>query len=159
VTTRRKLYPLRPPFVRRDSRKSQYCGFSPTQTFYLVSTETAAFAGGITMQAFNRIQNATINAIVGFQAGLVVDSANAHRAYPSMTTCEMYPVPKCPDSMPISSGAVSLMRSLKRQRLALKVRGSLVNHLRAVLWQGKRHNDQMPSTRCSTPGLITARCG
>jgi hypothetical protein len=111
------------------------------------------------MQAFNRIQNATINAIVGFQAGLVVDGANAHRAYPSMTTCDMYPVPKCPDSMPISSNAISLMRSLERQRLAFKECGSLVNHLRAVLWQGKRHNDQMPSKQSSTPGLITTTCG
>ena len=111
------------------------------------------------MQALNRIQNATINAIVGFQAGLVVDSANAHRAYPSMTTCEMYPVPKCPDPMPISSDVISLMRSLERQRLAFKVRGSLVSHLRAVLWQSKRHNDQMPSKRWSTRGLSATTCG
>ncbi len=111
------------------------------------------------MQAFNRIQNATINAIVGFQAGLVVDSANAHRAYLSITTCDMYPVPKCPDPMPMSSDAISLVRSLERQLLARKERGSLVNHLRAVLWQGKRHNDLMPSKHLSTPGLITTMCG
>ena len=111
------------------------------------------------MQAINRIQNAIINANAGIQGALVVDSANAHRAYPSMTTCEMYPVPKCPDPMSISSDAISLMRSLERQRLALKERGSLVNHLRAVLWQGKRHNDQMPSKRRSTLERSTNTCG
>jgi hypothetical protein len=111
------------------------------------------------MQAFNRIQNATINAIVGFQAGLVVDSANAHRVYPSMTSCDMNPVPKCPDPMPMSSDAISLMRSPERQRLALKECGSLVNLLHAVLWQGKRHHDQMPSKRWSTRGLFATTCG
>jgi hypothetical protein len=104
------------------------------------------------MQAFNRIQNATINAIAGFETGLVVDSANAHRAYPSMTTCDMYPVSKCPDLMPISSGAMPLMRSLERQRLGLKGPGSLVTPQCAGYWQTKRHNDQMPSKRWSTLG-------
>jgi hypothetical protein len=111
------------------------------------------------MQAFNRIQNATINAIVGFQAGLVVDSANAHRAYPSMPTCDLYPVTKCPDLMPDSSGALQLMRSIERQRLALMERGSLVTPLSADLWQGKRHYSQKPSKRCSTSGLRTTTCG
>ena len=111
------------------------------------------------MQAINRIQNATINTTVGFQAGLVVDSANAHRAYPSMTTCDLYPVPKCPDLMPGSSGALLLMRSIERRLQALKERGSLINPLSAVLWQGKRQNSQKPSQRCSTPGLKTTTCG
>ena len=111
------------------------------------------------MQAFNRIQNATINAIVGFQAGLVVDSANAHRAYPSMTTCDLYPVPKCPDLMPNSSGALLLMRSIERQRLALMERGSLVTTPSAGLWQGKGQNGQKSSQRWSTSGFRTTTCG
>ncbi len=111
------------------------------------------------MQAFNRIQNATINAIVGFQAGLVVDSANAHRAYPSIITCDLYPVPKCPDLMPDSSSALKLMRSIERPRLALMECGSLVTPQSAVSWQGKRQNSQKPSKRCSTSGLRTTTCG
>ena len=105
------------------------------------------------MQAFNRIQNVTINAIAGFQAGLVVDSVNAHRAYLSMTPCDLYPVSKCPGLMPISSGAIPLMRSLERQRLSPEERAILVTPVGAGMWQSKRHNDQMPSKRWSTTGL------
>lgn len=49
------------------------------------------------MQAFNGIQNATINTIAGFQAGLVADAANAHRSYLRPERCEVRPVSKHPD--------------------------------------------------------------
>jgi hypothetical protein len=70
------------------------------------------------MQAFNSIQNATINAIAGFQAGLVVDAANAHRTYlRPERTCEVRRVSKHPkvdpSSVSLSGDSSSLKQGLK----------------------------------------------
>ena len=68
------------------------------------------------MQAINRIQNAMINANANMQGALVVDGANAHRAYPSSKPCDTSPVSKCP-----GLGSPSFVKSTERssERLSL----------------------------------------
>ena len=137
AASRKKLFLFRPPFVRRDPRRSQYCGIVPNTEFHSRFPETAAIAGGITMFNFNCIQNAIINANAGFQAVLVVGRANAHRVLPAKKTCDTYPVSQCSERMytpelertgsslrtnPSSGGSMHPVKSLPQDSWRLKRR-------------------------------------
>jgi len=72
------------------------------------------------MQAFNAIQNATINTIAGFQAGLVVDVANVHRSYlRPERSCEVRPVSKHPEVRVSSQFQLDGTGDLKQGRLLM----------------------------------------
>jgi len=98
------------------------------------------------MQAINRIQNAMINANAGIQGGLVVDSANAHRAYPSFKPCDTTPVSKCPGKRSSSSMSQARMRSPGRMSLALTERGQLTTGPVGTSWRLDRHQHVIPTT-------------
>lgn len=101
------------------------------------------------MQAINRIQIATINANAGFQGALVVDGANAHRAYPSFSPCDSSPVSKCPGLMPRSS-STTIKRLQRRLGLELLERGHLTNGPTSGKWRLERHHNHMPATVWAT---------
>ena len=96
------------------------------------------------MQTINRIQTAIINANTGFQAGMVVDSANAHRAYLSKSSCDTKPVSKCPEQMPMSLRR-KMMRRLPSRRLAGQEQGQLVISPKHGTWRHDDCFDQMPA--------------
>ena len=98
------------------------------------------------MQAINRIQNAMINANAGIQGALVVDSANAHRAYPSFKPCDTSPVSKCPVTRPSSLTSRTRMSSQERLGLALKETGHLTNGPAGSMWRLESPLHQMPAT-------------
>jgi hypothetical protein len=95
------------------------------------------------MQHTNRIQNAMINANAGIQGGLVVDSANAHRAYHSFTPCVSSRVTKCPGKRPGSS-TKPITRSLERLNLPVDRTGLLTSGPSGDMWRLDSHHDQMP---------------
>ena len=102
------------------------------------------------MQAFNRIQNAIINANAAFEAGLVVGSANAHRAYPSSLTCDSKPVPKCSGQMPMSFREKMIKRMQKRLHLTGQEQGPLTTGLQHGTWRNDLRQDQMPAVVWAT---------
>jgi hypothetical protein len=97
------------------------------------------------MQAINRIQNAIINANAGFSTGLVVDSANAHRAYPSNRPCDTKPVSKCSEQMPMSLRGKMIERMQTRLHLANQEQGLLTAGLKPGKWRHDLRHDQMPA--------------
>lgn len=73
------------------------------------------------MQAFNSIQNATINAIAGSQAGLVAGASNVHRSYlRPERACEVRPVSKYPDVMVCPPNLTNGLEGLKQDHLISK---------------------------------------
>jgi hypothetical protein len=132
----------------------------PNKEFHSRFPETAAFAGGITMQAMNRIQNAMINANACIQGALVVDGANAHRAYPSFVACDTSPVTKCPGQWSSCVVTQTLKRSRERfLRLALQERGQLTSGPTGSTWRPDNHQMQMPATMWAMLVLNPAMCG
>jgi hypothetical protein len=111
------------------------------------------------MQAINRIQNAIIDANAVIQGALVVDSANAHRAYPSFTPCDTTTVSKCPGKRSRSSMCPTRMRSQERLGLALKERGRLTYGPAGGMWRHDSHHNQMPATIWATLVLNRQLCG
>ena len=97
------------------------------------------------MQVFNRIQNAIINAEAGFQAGMVVDSANAHRAILSYRPCEPKPVSKCSGPMPMSLRTKMLERMKTRMRLSRQSHRHLTSGNKCGNWRDDNRHDQMPA--------------
>jgi hypothetical protein len=97
------------------------------------------------MQAINRIQNANINADAGFQAGMVVDSANAHRAIPFYRPCESKPVSKCSGQMPMSLRTKMIERMQTRLRLTPKGSRHLTSGLKPGKWRNDNRHNQMPA--------------
>ena len=102
------------------------------------------------MQAINRIQNAMINAnAAGIQGALVVDSANAHRAYPSFKPCVPSPVSKCPGKQPGSS-TKRITRSLERVSLQVDGVGLLTSGPTGDMWRLNSLHDGMPPAGWAT---------
>lgn len=93
------------------------------------------------MQTANRIQNAMINANAGIQGAMVVDSANAHRAYHSFKPC--VPVSKCPGQLPGSSSK-RITRSRTRVNLSMDRTGQLTSGPSGDMWRLDSHHEQMP---------------
>ena len=106
------------------------------------------------MQAINRIQNAMINANI--QGALVVDSANAHRAYHSFQPC--VPVSKCPGQLPGSS-TKRITRSLERLNPPVDRTGQMTSGPSGDMWRLESHHDQMPPAGWATLILNRAMRG
>lgn len=102
------------------------------------------------MQAINRIQNAVINANAAVQAGAVVGSANAHRAYPSYKPCESKPVSKCSISMSMSLRRKEMMRGLPRLSPTCQRPGTPTGGKQTGGWRHDFRHDQMPATVWAT---------
>ena len=111
------------------------------------------------MQAINRIQNAMINANAGIQGALVVDGANAHRAYPSFKPCDTSPVSKCPGLGSGSSKMQTIERSPGRQSMQLKERGLLTTGPTVGKWRLQSHHNHLPATVWATLVLNRTLCG
>lgn len=102
------------------------------------------------MQAINRIQNAVINANAAVQAGAVVGSANAHRAYPPFKPCDSKPVSKCSISMSMSLQGKEMMRRLERLSPTGKRLGTPTGEQQQGRWRRNDRKDQMPATVWAT---------
>ncbi len=102
------------------------------------------------MQAINRIQNAMINANAGIQGALVVDGANAHRAYPSFVPCATSPVSKCPSRRSRSTSVKPVVRLQKRRGLTCGGRELLTSGPVGSMWRRHSHPMQMPATMWAT---------
>lgn len=109
------------------------------------------------MQAINRIQNALINANAGIQGALVVDSANAHRAYPSFEPCVSVPVMKC-SGRPAVGSTKQITRSLERLSLQVDRTSPLTSGPSGDMWRLDSH-DQMPPAGWATLVLNRAMRG
>lgn len=111
------------------------------------------------MQAINRIQNAVINANAGIQGALVVDSANAHRAYPSFVPCEKHRVSK----RSVGSTGLSKMQTRGRslERLSLQLSETCLPGTEPApgMWRLDRTHDRMPATAWATIVVNRALCG
>ncbi len=112
------------------------------------------------MQAINRIQNAIINAnAAGIQGALVVDGANARRAYPSFKPCDMYPVSKSPVPMPSSvTPPHVVLESSRRWRTCLQTT-HLTNGPAGGMWRHESHHLPLPATVWATLVLNRNLCG
>lgn len=108
------------------------------------------------MQAINRIQNAMINANAAIQGAMVVNGANAHRAYPSFVPCDMRPVSKCPGkrSSYLTVQTVTLPDSVTGLTSGLRER-----HTGGPVGRMWRPESQMPATLWATFVLSRNLCG
>jgi len=134
----------RPAIRGARSTKFTVLRIFPNTEFHSRFPETAAIAGGITMQAINGIQNAIINAQAGFMTGAVVDSENAHRAYTFHQPCGLKPVSQCSGSLSMSLRDKMIKRMQKRLSLVSEER-QLTNGLRPGKWRKDLRHDQMPA--------------
>lgn len=107
------------------------------------------------MQAINSIQNAMINANANIQGALVVDSANAHRAYPSLVPCVSVPVTKRPGKPTVTS-TKQPTGSLRRPSLLVDRTGMFTNGPSGGMWRLDRIYDRMPTAGWSTRVLNPA---
>ena len=112
------------------------------------------------MQAINRIQNAMINAnAAGIQGALVVDGANARRAYPSFKPCDMYPVSKTPVPMSRSiTPSPVVLESSRRWRTCLGTM-HLTGSPAGSMWRHESHHMHLPATVWATLVLNRNLCG
>jgi hypothetical protein len=101
------------------------------------------------MQTINRIQNALINANAGIQGAMVVDSANAHRAYPSFEPCVPAPVSKC-SGKPWVTSTKQITRSLERLSLPVDRTSQLTSGSTGDMWRLHSLHDQMPPAGWAT---------
>lgn len=113
------------------------------------------------MQAINRIQNAMINAnAAGIQGALVVDGANARRAYPSFKPCELYPVSKSPVQMPSSvMPRHVVLESSRRWQTCIQTTHLTNGHAVRGTWRHDSHHLHLPATVWATLVLNRNLCG
>jgi hypothetical protein len=116
------------------------------------------------MQATNRIQNAMINANAGFQAGMVVDSGNAHRVYLTNLPCDTKPVSKCSRQMSMALRRKVMSRLSTRLPLKREEQGRLAitpvtERVISGQWRHSHSHFQMPATVWATFVLNPATSG
>jgi hypothetical protein len=111
------------------------------------------------MQIINRIQNAVINANVAVQGALVVDSANAHRAYPSFEPCVMHRGSK--RSVGSTGLSTTQIRGRSLERLSLQTTETRLPGTEPApgMWRVDRPHDRMPATAWATIVVNRALCG
>jgi hypothetical protein len=111
------------------------------------------------MQAINRIQNAMINANAAVQGAMVVNGANAHRAYPSFKPCDTSPVSKCPGTPSSSLTSQTVVLSQRRRGLGLPELGRLTTGPVGKMWRQDSHQHLMPATLWATLVVNRELCG
>ena len=117
------------------------------------------------MQAINRIQNVVINANAAVQGAMVIDSANAHRAYLKLFPCDSGPVSKSPGTtittgiQASSSGDTTSERLSKRSSVELRTSGPVVSGNMVGMWRLQSHHNHMPATMWAMLVLNHTLCG
>lgn len=110
------------------------------------------------MQAINRIQNAMINANANMQGAMVVNSANAHRAYTSFKPCDPKRVSKCPGQSP-RPVAVSTVVPITGTGLTPCGSGRLTGGSTGETWRRDYRDGQMPARLWAALVLSCHTCG
>jgi hypothetical protein len=127
----------------------RFVGFLPKTEFSFRFPEAAEIAGGITMQAINRITHATIN-VNAVNGAAVVNGANAHRAYLSDVSCDSSPRPSCLGMSPDPRMSDVFMRTKERETTTFTDPRRQTSGLAGKTWQLKRSHEHLPATLWAT---------